>query len=149
MKDQHHIHWNNFHNNISFAFKEFISKGQFADVTLVSDDQTEIQAHKIVLAVCSPILKDLLINDPHSYPVLYLRGVSKIELQSILEFMYSGEVSIHQDFIKKFITLAKDLKIKALMSDNILDLLNNEKEIENVYEFKQDDNQTNETDYIL
>ena len=35
------------------------------------------------------------------------------------------------------------------MSDNILDLLNNEKEIENVYEFKQDDSQTNTTDDIL
>ena len=114
---------------------------------MVSDDQTAIQAHKI--ALCSPILKDLLINDPHSHPLLYLRGVSKIELQSILEFMYSGEVSIHQDFIKKFITLAKDLEIKALMSDNILDLLNNEKEIENVYEFKQDDSQTNTTDDIF
>ena len=63
----------------------------YSDVTLVSDDMTEFQAHKFVLGACSPVLKNLLFTNPHPHPLLFLRGVRQQELETILQIMYLGD----------------------------------------------------------
>ena len=57
-------------SSLSDAFTEHC----FSDVTLVSDDQRPFQAHKYVLSAFSPVLKDILLNNPHPHPLIYLRG---------------------------------------------------------------------------
>ena len=79
-----------FPNHLARTFKDLLAEGHFTDVTLVSDDHKQMQAHKIVLSAFSPVLKNLLLNNPHSHPLLYLRGVEQQELQSILQFMYQS-----------------------------------------------------------
>ena len=96
------------------VFKELGEKGHFADVTLVSDDQIQTKAHKVVLSACSPVLKTLLVNNPHSHPLLYLRGIKQTELQAILKFMYFGETQIFEHRINRFVSAAKDLEVKDI-----------------------------------
>ena len=48
----------------------------FCDVTLVSDDQKQFQAHRYVLGTFSPVLNNILLNNLHSHPLIYLRGVN-------------------------------------------------------------------------
>jgi len=84
------------------------------DVTLVSDDQVQFHAHKCVVSACSSVLKNLLLNNPHSHQLIYLRDVKQQELWSILQFMYSGEANIHKNRINAFFINAKDLKINQL-----------------------------------
>ena len=55
-------------------------RGLFSDVTLVCDDQTEFQAHNIVINAFSPILGQVLLNNPHPYPLLYMRGVKQEDM---------------------------------------------------------------------
>ena len=93
-------------------FKDLGEQGHFADVTLVSDDQIQTPAHKVELSACSPVLKNLLVNNPHSHPLLYLRGIKQTELQAILKFMYFGETQIFADRINDFVSVAKDLEVK-------------------------------------
>jgi len=90
----------------------------FADVTLVSDDQNQVQAHKFMLSACSPVLNSLLMNNPHPHPLLYMRGIKLQELQAILEFMYLGRAYVSNDRIVNFMTIAQDLGIKELASDD-------------------------------
>merc|ERR1719427_2231148 len=96
----------NFQSQLQTILKELFTENTFADVTLVSDDQIQIPAHKFVLSDCSPVLKNLLLNNPHSHPLLYLRGVKQLELQSILQFMYLGEARIYQERINVFLDIA-------------------------------------------
>ena len=107
-----------FQSHLQATLKELFTENTFADVTLVSDDQIQIPAHKFVLSACSPVLKNLLINNPHCHPLLYLRGVTQQELQSILQFMYLGEARIYQERINEFLAIAMDLQIKEFSQDS-------------------------------
>ena len=109
--------WTNFQGHLATSFAELIAENSFSDVTLISDDQVKTLAHKFVLSANSPVLKDLLISNPHSHPIVYLRGVKHRELQSLLQFMYLGEAHIHYDHIDDVMQTAKDLQIKELTQE--------------------------------
>jgi len=110
----------NFQRNLSSSLFDLLTEHSFSDVTLVSDDHTQVQAHKFVLSASSPVLRKLLLNNPHDHPLLYLRGVKHQELQSLLRFMYIGEVKIYRDRIHEFLNIAKDLKVKDLTQESLL-----------------------------
>ena len=81
----YNLRWKYFNTNQDSTLKEiFNKKNNQADVTLVSDDKN---AFKFVLGASSPVLKELLISNPHSHPTVYLKGIKKIELNSILQFI--------------------------------------------------------------
>ena len=84
------------------------------DVTLVSDEQIPFKAHRFILSASSPVMKDLLLSNPHSHPLIYLRGVKQQELVHILQFIYFGEANVHNKQIKKFLDIAKDFKLSVL-----------------------------------
>ena len=44
----------------------------FTDVTLVSDDQKQIQAHKVILSYCSSVFKTMIKDNPHPMPLIYM-----------------------------------------------------------------------------
>merc|ERR1719318_1032765 len=46
-----------------------------------------------------------------------MRGVNQQELQSILQFMYLGEVNIKQNTIEKFLEIAEDFQIEGFMQN--------------------------------
>ena len=108
------LRWKYFHTNISSSLRDIYTETSSTDVTLVSDDQIQFQAHKLVLSACSPVLKNLLLNNPHAHPLIYLRGVKQQELGSILQFMYHGEAAIHLNSVNMLLENAKDLQIKQL-----------------------------------
>ena len=107
------LRWNDFENNISCAFKELRDDKDFFDVTLACGDE-EIQAHKVILSACSPFFKTILRRHPHQHPLLYLHGVSYTDLQSVLNFMYHGEVNVAQEELNTFLAVAENLKVKGL-----------------------------------
>merc|ERR1712126_106795 len=65
--------------------KELYEDTTFTDVTLVTDEMVPIQAHKSVLVTASSTFKKLLLLNPQSDPILYLRGVQKTDLETILK----------------------------------------------------------------
>ena len=106
-----------FSSQLCSTISDLLSNELFADVTLVSDDQIHIQAHKIVLTAFSPVLRSLLLKNPHPNPMLYMRGIKHSELQAILRFMYCGEVSVFQSKVEEFLDIAKDLQIKGISNE--------------------------------
>jgi len=107
------LRWNDFENNISNAFRELRDDKDFFDVTLACDDD-QMQAHKVILSACSPFFRNILRRNHHQHPLLYLKGVKYSDLQSVLNFMYHGEVNIAQDELNSFLAVAEDLKVKGL-----------------------------------
>jgi hypothetical protein len=107
------LRWNDFESNISNAFKELRDDKDFFDVTLACDDE-QIQAHKVILAACSPFFRNTLRRNPHQHPLLYMKGVKFTDLQAVLNFMYHGEVNVAQEELNSFLSVAEDLRVKGL-----------------------------------
>ena len=53
-----------FQSHISTTIDESLIFSNFTDVTLVSDDDKHIPAHKLVLSACSPVLSKLFLRHP-------------------------------------------------------------------------------------
>ena len=113
-----HLIWKDFVSNKSSTLTELFKESSFSDVTLVSDDNQPFLAHRYVLSTHSPYFKDILLNNPHPHPLIYLKNVNHEDLHSILEFIYLGKASVYPDNMGRFALAAKDLQIKKL-ADNI------------------------------
>jgi len=111
------LRWNDFERNISSAFRELRDDKDFFDVTIACDDE-QIQAHKVILSACSPFFRNVLRRNPHQHPLLYLKNVRYTDLQSVLNFMYHGEVNVAQEDLNSFLSVAEDLKVKGLTQNN-------------------------------
>jgi len=107
------LKWNEFESNVSTAFRELREDKDFFDVTLACDDE-QIEAHKVILSACSPFFRKVLRKNPHAHPLLYLKGVKFTDLQSVLNFMYHGEVNVAQEELNSFLAVAEELQVKGL-----------------------------------
>jgi len=56
--EQFSLRWNNFHSNLAAGFHDLLAGEDLVDVTLAADGKF-VQAHKMVLSVCSPYFKEL------------------------------------------------------------------------------------------
>jgi len=107
---------NKFESDVVKSWRELRKDKDFCDVTLACEDDY-VKAHKVILSACSPVLNKLLTENPHTHPLLYLRGVKYKELEHIVDFMYEGEVNIGQEELNSFLAMAQELKIKGLTND--------------------------------
>ena len=85
-----------------------------SDVTLVSDDLQQFQAHKYILGIFSPVLKNILLTNPHPNPMIYLQGIKGKDLHNILEFIYHGNSLVDNSAMDRLSQAAEDLQIKQL-----------------------------------
>ena len=127
------LRWNDFESNVSTAFRDLREEKDFFDVTLACED-SQLQAHKVIIAACSPFFREVLRRNPHQHPLLYLKGVKhKVrylslqlvvtnicpqELLCVLNFMYQGEVNVAQEELNTFLAVAEDLRVKGLTQGN-------------------------------
>ena len=116
MSEKFCLKWNDFHTNVSKSFSKLRNENDFYDVTLVSDDQKQLSAHKVVLSSCSDYFKNILKSNKHLNPLLCLEGVSSSEMNNVLDYIYYGEVYIHQDEVDRFLNIAERLKLEGLIS---------------------------------
>lgn len=68
MEQQFSLSWKNFHGNLSDGFAGLLDSGEFVDVTLAVDGQL-LQAHKVVLSICSPYFKRMFQLNPCQHPI--------------------------------------------------------------------------------
>ena len=117
--DKYSIGWSTFHNHLFETNTDLFQHKDFTDVTLVSDDLLITNAHKFVLSSSSTIFKKLLSIDCGQKPIIFLKGVSSQDLESILQFIYLGETHVDMDRVNSFLVSAKNLAIKKITGDDI------------------------------
>jgi hypothetical protein len=66
--EQFSLCWNNFHANMSAGFHGLLSRGDLVDVTLAAEGRL-LQAHKLVLSVCSPYFQEMFKMNPTQHPI--------------------------------------------------------------------------------
>ena len=109
--ENYSVRWDDFHKNMNVYLKH---ERNFFDVTLACDDNQQIEAHKIILSSGSLFFRDILSNAKHPQPFVYLSGIRKSELQSIVDFLYNGQTCVPEKDVGKFFETAKLLKILGI-----------------------------------
>ena len=112
------LKWNDFVDNVTSSFAQLRKDKDFSDVTLVSGDGQQIKAHRLALASGSLVFNGLLAQISAENPVIFMRGVKSGELNSVVDFLYLGEINIHQDDLNEFLALAEDLQLKGLTANS-------------------------------
>ena len=108
------LKWEDFQENVTSVFRTLKESADFVDVTLVSEDGQHVKAHKVILASTSPFFMNLLGKSSHPQPLIYMRGVLYEDLVGLVDFVYSGETSILQENLNRFLALAQELQLKGL-----------------------------------
>ena len=108
------LKWNDFEKNVVSSYNDLRRDPDFSDVTLVSEEDMLIEAHRIILTSCSPFFSNLLRKNNHSHPMIYMRGLKSKYLEAIVDFIYHGEANIFQDDLDGFLALAEELQLKGL-----------------------------------
>ncbi|GBP16001.1 hypothetical protein EVAR_94349_1 [Eumeta japonica] len=115
MVDTQHfcLRWNNYQSSITSAFENLRDDEDFVDVTLACDGKS-LKAHRVVLSACSPYFRELLKSTPCKHPVIVLQDVAFTDLLALVEFIYHGEVNVHQRSLSSFLKTAEVLRVSGL-----------------------------------
>ena len=114
MQQNLNVQWQDFSFHLKGTLHDMLKTEEFTDVTLVCDDLKELRAHKVILSACSSVFRQMLQgrNNPNS--IVFLKGVSQINMDLILQFIYNGETAFPQDNLETFLDVARSLNIKEL-----------------------------------
>ena len=124
------LKWNDFQDNVAKSFSQLRKQTGLMDVTLVSSDQKQVSAHRLVLSACSDFFKNIFYSNTHSHPLLYLDGVNSKEINLMLEYIYQGEVQICQEDLNRFLEIAKKFQLDGLLETEELTNLTDEKYVD-------------------
>ena len=115
MSEKFALKWNDYQSNWKSSLSELHKDTNFADVTLISDDKVKCSAHKVILSSCSNLFKFILKENSNANPLLYLCGVTSVNLDYILDYIYHGEVNLFQEQLDSFLESAQKLEIEGLI----------------------------------
>lgn len=114
--DQYNLRWHYHHSETFLAFESLRRSDSFVDVVL-SCEKRSIFAHKLVLSACSNYFFDVLRSVREGQmPVLFFRDTTMDLLESVVHYIYHGEVEIPSARITDFINLAEALEIKGAIA---------------------------------
>ena len=117
MSEKFSLKWNDFHSNVSNSFSLLRNEDYLQDVTIVTDDNEQVAAHKLVLSACSEYFKNIFKKNKHSNPLLCLEGVGSKDVRNAMDYMYNGEVQIFQEDLDRFLNVAQRLKLEGLLTN--------------------------------
>ena len=118
MSEKFSLKWNDYQPNWNKSLSELRNQSDLSDVTLISDDKVKFSAHKIILSACSNMFKFIFKDSTHANPLLYLGGVSSVNLGLILDYMYYGEVNLFHEQLDSFLESAQKLEIEGVLGVN-------------------------------
>ena len=117
MSQQFSVKWNDFHTHMSESFVKLKNTGDFVDVTLISDDHSQVKAHKVVLAASSDYFKELLQKNKDTKPNLCLVSINSEELANIITYIYTGQIQLELRDLNRFLSIANQLKLEGLINN--------------------------------
>ena len=152
--------WKTFPQHLQSVVRDLFEGGKLSDVTVVTEDQTQFKAHKILLSACSPVLEKIIHMDPSEQSLIFLMGVQAQEMESILQFMYLGEARFFPHRMRHFLRLARDLEMKDInigiefayddeetaKGEIACDVQEDNEATEKVYEMEEEERETFEND---
>ena len=145
--DSLNLNWKAFPEHLKLISRELYEEDRYSDITLISDDQFQFKAHKIILSACSPVFRNIIDYNPTQNSLIYLRGVQSQELEPILQFMYLGEGNLSYERMGVFLKVAKDLQVKEININEELETEedNFDNKRETIQDMREDENTGDDT----
>ncbi|CAA3033256.1 longitudinals lacking -like, partial [Olea europaea subsp. europaea] len=109
-----HLRWNNHLTNLRSLLETLYNDQNLVDVTLSCCDGT-LKAHKLMLSACSPYFETIFKSHEVEHPVVILKGISKKEMKSLIDYMYVGSLEVSEDELPNLLQVANELQIKGLI----------------------------------
>jgi hypothetical protein len=86
--------WNEYEKKYAETFRVLRDDEYFSDVTLATEGHS-VKAHRVILSACSNYFHAILKTmSPWQHPVLVLQDVKSADLNSLMDFIYFGQVRI-------------------------------------------------------
>merc|ERR1719245_1849371 len=139
------LRWDEFDKNIREYFSSLRKDGRMFDVTLATEDGQQIQAHRIILSAGSNFFSDIFLNSHHSNILVYLKGIRIAQLETLVDFIYSGEAFITQEELKLFLEAGKELQVKGLQGE-LQGVQDNKVVEQRINHYNNEDNELNNKD---
>ena len=109
------FNWNEFESSAVKTRFDLLESKRFSDVTLVTDDQAQFEAHRIILASASNIFNKLFSSvSGDKSSLIFLNGVKSNELRDILQYIYLGNVPVEKRRVRDFLRVARDFQIPSI-----------------------------------
>lgn len=109
----YNLTWGEFSHTLSSTLQTLRCHGDLVDVTLTAGGKI-FPAHKLVLGAASPLFMELLKSTKCEHPVVMLAGITAMDLEALLQFVYNGEVSVDPGQLPSLLQAAQCLNIQAL-----------------------------------
>merc|ERR1712189_46117 len=90
------------------------NKSDYHDVTLVCDDNYSVSANKVVLSLASKFFDNIFQLNKHPHPLICLEGITSRNLGLILDYIYFGEVQVHENDICQFLKICTRLQLEGI-----------------------------------
>ncbi|KAF2363526.1 BTB/POZ domain [Trinorchestia longiramus] len=107
------LKWNNHRSTFFYVLSNVRKKECYTDVTLACDGKF-YPVHKLILSTCSEYFEQMFEQTQCKHPVIVLKDIRSEELESLLSYMYVGEVNVVQEKLSGLIKAAECLRIKGL-----------------------------------
>ena len=116
MSEDFLLKWNDHHTLFFAGAEKLYQDEEFTDVTLAAGSKL-FKAHKLVLSICSPYFQSLFRRLGPEKHVIFLKDISSLHLELLLQYMYNGEIKVQEDELVTILSVAQSLEIKGL-TDN-------------------------------
>ncbi|XP_067000053.2 uncharacterized protein [Anabrus simplex] len=108
------VRWEKHQAGVLTHLRNLLASEAFADVTLCCEGR-RLRAHRVLLSASSPYLQRVLLDHPGTdHVTIILHEILYEDMQSLLEFMYTGSVVVPQDRLTSLLRAAETLDVKVL-----------------------------------
>jgi len=123
------IRFNDHPSHLCSSVKDLRYDSDFTDVTIICENNTVVEAHKVILASFSQYFRRVLRDNSLPHRPIYLLRVKMKDMMSLLDYMYSGQVEVAMEDIDSLMSLFNELQVKGTESEenNKPDLIKQER----------------------
>ena len=114
MRAQLQFQFNQFPENLAKVLLNLFRTKALCDVRLIGEDDIPVEAHKVILAAFSEVLKRIIQKENGKSSEIQLHGMNHHDIENIVQFMYLGQASVAHADVDKFLRTAKFLGISQL-----------------------------------
>lgn len=90
------LHYGKHHATIVDEIKTCFDSENYADMTFICDDKTALNAHRLIMASASPLVRRILVDSAHANvpAIIHIPGVKSVHMRHLLDFLYHGQACI-------------------------------------------------------
>ena len=102
MKALLNFRFDQFPKHLTQTLSNLFSSKSHCDVRLIGEDGIPVMGHKVILTAFSNVLNDFINENSFQTLDIKIQGMNNDDIQTIIQFMYLGQVSVAHAGVNKF-----------------------------------------------